>query len=297
MFAKHLSIEKFSATDGTLHYGLLALPEHGRPKSALVHVHGFQGSFYGSSSVEELSVAVTKAGMAFFSIEHRGSYVMEEFTKKKGTKETDFIAGSALERFEDCVYDIDGAVEFMKGLGVRRVVLSGHSFGCQKIVYYAATKMSRLVKAMVLLSPVDDLNFDVAHFGGRYSTILKSARTVARKGRYALMPMGKDPYTVIGARRLLSTCDPRNSEARTLNYLKSRMEYVARIRVPMLVMFGTDDHYLEVAKIKQEHAISRLRENSGGRVDSLIMKGTDHVFHGKRRLLARKVADWMLKNA
>lgn len=292
MFAKRLSIEKFSATDGTLLYGLLAMPGHGRPRTALLHVHGLTGSFYGSTAVEELSVAVTRQGIAFFSIETRGSYSIKEFTKRKGAKETDFIAGGALEKFEDCAYDIEGAVRFLVHHGFKRVILEGHSTGCQKAVYYSATQMNRAVKALVLLAPVDDTNFDRAKLGRKYDSVIRKARLLAGSGRYALMPIGKDPYTVVGASRLLSTADPKNVEARTLNYSLRPMGYIARIRVPILAVFGTDDSYMAVAGIDPKFAIERLRENCPRAVDSLIINGTDHGFTGKRRLLARKVAEW-----
>ncbi len=292
MFAKRISIEKFDATDGTLLYGLLALPERGRPKAAVLHVHGFTGSFYGSSAVEELSVAVTKRGMAFFSIETRGSYSVEEFTKSNGGKTTDFIAGGALEKFEDCTHDIEGAVRFLGGRGFKRIILEGHSSGCQKIVYYTATRMNRNVKAMVLLSPVDDTNFDRAHYGKKYSSTVRLARSIAKKGRYAMMPVGGDPYTMVGAARLLSTADPKNREAITLNYMVPRMAYIARIRVPMLAVFGTEDRYMQVAGIKPQHAIRKLGESCPKPVDGLMIRGADHDFHGKRAALARKVAEW-----
>ncbi|MCL5099917.1 MAG: DUF1749 domain-containing protein [Candidatus Marsarchaeota archaeon] len=297
MFAKRLSIEKFSATDGTLLYGLLALPRKGRPKAAVLHVHGFTGSFYGSTAVEELSAAMTKRGIVFFSIQTRGSYSIEEFTKRRGAKETDYIAGGALEKFEDCVYDIEGAVRFLKGKGMKKIILEGHSTGCQKIVYYSAMRMDRAVKALILLTPVDDTNFDRANFGKRYNAIIRLARSTARRGRYALMPLGKDPYTVVGAARLLSTADPKNREAKTLNYLRPRMDYIEKIRVPILAVFGTDDRYMNVAGIEPSYAIAKLRKSCSKPVDSLIIKGEGHGFAGKRKFLARKAAEWASKHA
>jgi pimeloyl-ACP methyl ester carboxylesterase len=297
VFAKHLSIEKFSATDGTLLYGLLARPVHSGPRTAVLHIHGLTGSFYGSSAIEELSVAITNSGMAFFSIETRGSYIVEEFTRKRGERTTDFFAGAAMERFEDSVHDIDGAVKFLEAKGFRSIFISGHSTGCQKAVYYAAKKRSKQVRGLVLLAPVDDYNFDRRHYGRRFQGLAELARSIAKKNPDGLMPKNSMPDTIISASRFLSTADPSRPEARLLNYMMPRMDYAERIRVPVLAVFGDNDMYMKGSGITPGLAAARLKESCRHGFKALTIKGADHGFHGKRRLLARKVADWMLKNA
>lgn len=292
MFPKRLRIEKFSATDGTLLYGLLALPDHGRARTAVLHVHGLTGSFYGSTAIEELAAEMARRGMAFFSIQTRGSYLVEEFTKRKGRTETDFIAGAAFERFEDCVHDIGGAVRFLRSMGFSSIILEGHSTGCQKVLYYNATHPGRLVKGIVLLAPVDDSNFDIARYGTRFAALVSKARALARNS-YALMPMERGFDAFIGASRFLSTADPKRDEGRVLNYLHRRMEYVERIRVPVFVAFGTEDHLMRVPGIKPQYALRKLKESCPKPVTGLVIRGADHGFHGKRKLLARRVAGWI----
>ena len=42
--------------------------------------------------------------------------------------------GTRYEIFEESIYDIDGAVDKAINLGYKRIVLLGHSYGCNKII-------------------------------------------------------------------------------------------------------------------------------------------------------------------
>ncbi len=295
-FPKRLSIEKFSASDGVLLYGLLAMPEHSRKKTAVLHVHGLGGSFYGSSAVEELAQGFESKVIAFFSIQTRGSNAIEKFDRMKHGKRADFFfAGSALERFEDCVYDIEGAMRFLASKGYRSIVLEGHSTGCQKILYYHSKSRSRRVKALVLLSPGDDYNSWKVSLGKRFDTAVSEAKRTAKMDRDAMMPSRYiPPWMKMSVSRFLSTTDPRRPESRILDYAADRMGYIAGIRVPALAVIGDEDMYMDAAGLPARKAAETLRRNSN-RIEAVVIRGADHSFHGKRRKLVNTVVKWVQK--
>ncbi|MCL5112110.1 MAG: DUF1749 domain-containing protein [Candidatus Marsarchaeota archaeon] len=292
-FPKKISIEKFSATDGVLLYGLLALPERARKKAVVVHVHGLASSFYGGSAVEELSRRITSEGIAFFSMQTRGSYTIESFDRTKGKNRTSFFAGGALERFEDCVYDIEGAIRFLSARGYNSIILEGHSTGCQKILYYHSKRKNKMVKGLILLAAGDDYNVSRVSLGKRFGAAVSDAKKAERKEEHTMMPPKYlPPWMMLSASRFLSTSDPKRPESQILNYMADRMKYVAGICVPALAVFGTDDMYMDAAGLPAVTAAEKLRKNSK-RIETVVIRGADHGFHGRRRKLTNAVAEWI----
>lgn len=53
--------------------------------------------------------------------------------------------------FQECVLDILGGISFLKGVGARRIVLVGHSFGAAVVI--KAGELSELVVGVAALSP------------------------------------------------------------------------------------------------------------------------------------------------
>ena len=62
------------------------------------------------------------------------------------------FGGSAYELLEDCLPDLDAALEFLRKQGYRRFVLIGHSLGAIKSIIYQGTRRRRDVVGIVSCS-------------------------------------------------------------------------------------------------------------------------------------------------
>jgi len=279
----------FDASDGLMLYGMIREPRrHG--KSAILHIHGLHGNFYGSNSIAEIAKEANKKGIAFMSIQTRGSYIVEGFSYKN--KRQELLAGGALEKFEDSIYDIDGGINALIHMGYKQIFLEGHSTGCQKVLYYLDSgkyqSHKRNITGIALLGPVDDYNYDRLHYGNsEFRKMTKLAEK--RRGKELFMPIGPNATSnsIIGVKRFLSTVLEKNPEAEILNY-RGDLKYIKSVRVPMLAVFGSNDEYM--VDTKPRRAIELLKEKySGKRIETYIVKGAGHTFRGKRIELARTV--------
>ena len=276
----------FDAGDGLMLYAMLSSPDNKATK-AILHIHGLGGSFYGSNSIPEISSEAKRAKIGFMSILTRGSYIVESFRYRSKSKE--LLAGSALERFEDSVYDIDGAIGLLRRMGFKKIFLEGHSTGCQKILYYMNSKKaknSKAVAAIALISPVDDYSYDLSVMGKEgFSKLARIARRA--KGKKLLISTQGTGHIdqFIGPERFLSTANLANPEAKAL-YYGGKLGYVGGIKKPMLVAFGDNDEFMK--KLSSRKAVEALsRAYSGERLESVILKDTGHTFRGKRKELAK----------
>lgn len=279
----------FPTADGLRLHGFL-VRARGRSDRALIHIHGLEGSFYRGDFAKGIARHLAANGINFLTIELRGSYTSTGFRKVKGKKHAWLSAGGGFERFEDCIYDIGGAIRFLGGLGIKKVYLEGHSTGCQKITYYQYKKRDRRVKALILAAPADDYNLQKHELGRRFTNAIKAARILYKRNRRADMPKRyvKRGYS---AGRFLSFSDLRFVEARLFNYESNKLKEFSAIRQPILALFGEKEEF--ALKPVREYMKILKRDTGSRKFDYLIIKGADHGFDGKDKEVARKISDWL----
>lgn len=168
----NLRLVQFEATDGLRLNGLLA---DAGSDITIIHIHGKGGNFYENNFVRKMYSEYPKMGFNFLAFNNRGhSTYVEAYHSGQIT-----YVGSAVEEFKDCLLDLDAAIKFAHTIG-QRVVLQGHSFGCEKITFYALYWDASV--PLVLLSPCD---------GYRLQEVYRHPETVSQqllrlKEKYAL---------------------------------------------------------------------------------------------------------------
>ena len=87
------------------------------------------GNFYENRFLDILAKSYTDKNYAFLTFNNRGRDFITELLKGN-----DFtIIGGSLERFKDCILDIDGVLNWAKEKGYKEIILEGHSYGCNKV--------------------------------------------------------------------------------------------------------------------------------------------------------------------
>ena len=281
----------FKAQDGIALTGILFAPEKST-SSAILYLHGLGGNFY-SKSIFAMGKEACAKGIAFFAMQQRGSHIADELGYEG--KDAFILAGSAFERFEDSQYDIYGALSLLRKLGFRRVVLMGKSTGCQKSIYFlyknGKKPIAKIVKGLVLLSPVDDRNYDIKNhqkFHKNFHKNILIARRLARKDPDAIMPkkmLPKDQWP-ISALRFLSTAEEKSIEGKLLDYKRDLAEFKS-IKIPIIAVFGSNDEYMR-GVISIDKAAARLRENKFTK-KVIVIKRSGHSLYSKKNFPAKKI--------
>lgn len=282
-------IVSFETPDHITLHGFLSRPRR-RTNKMVVHLHGLQGNFYASTGVKSLVNTFTKEGFNFLAMEQRGSYILNRAWKGKGKKARKILFGGALEKFEDCIYDIDGALEFARKEGMKKAYLEGHSTGCQKITYYQSKLHRRLVKGLILIAPTDDYNASKRDLGSKFNEAVDFARRQYKKDRKMMMPK-KYHKGLTSVARFLSYSDLKNVEGRIFNYDSERLSVFGEVRVPVLAIFGTKEEYA-LKNVKDYLQI--LKDNSRtGMFSGVLIRGANHGFRKKEEELARAITRWL----
>lgn len=240
-----------------------------RPRSTLaVFVHGMHSNFYRSTFKKALMLEAPRAGLDLLLFNNRGAEL-----------------DTNTERFTDCVEDLDAALRWARGRGYRRVVLIGHSTGCQKITWYQLRRRHPAVRGLVLAALGDDLAITRRELGRRYRSWLARARRLAARGR------GGQPLPAVckrfTARRFLSVADPDALEAGLFNF-GGPLRRFARLRLPVLAVFPAREQYAVLPVAEMARRLRRARPDCA----VSVVPRADHSFRGAEVRAARLILAW-----
>ncbi len=125
------------------------LYESNNSKTTIIHIHGSYGNFYQNYFQRVMAKVYTKSGFNFLSFNltcHDG--FAEGY---KNQNEFEYVGG-AISEFSTCIADIEGAVQYANKFS-DRIILQGHSLGCDRTVLYLLTSGQKL--DFILLAPCD----------------------------------------------------------------------------------------------------------------------------------------------
>lgn len=242
-------------------WGLWHGPE--KPRRVIVWVHGLGSSAF---SIFNLVEKLVDGETAVLTFNNRGHDVVSRISRKTRKKRKVEYGGAAHEVFTDCVDDINGAIRFVRKLGVKETYLAGHSTGCQKSIYWAA-KGGKGVRGIILLAPVSDSAAGISKYGTKkIARAMQSARTlIARGKKHQLLPDDVWPE-LLDAQRFLSLYST-NSVEEIFPYAQKGKQpsLLQKIKVPILTLWAEKDEYSnraakEVANWFTEHIRAKKSE-------------------------------------
>ncbi len=299
-------LAQFQTPDGLLLPGLLYEPAKKTDRVAIVlHGNGSSSVFYSYLKNLSFSEELLKRGIAYFPFNNRGAHYIKKLTQVTEAGEVDVKVGTTYELIKDCLYDIDGAIDFLAGKGYREFYLLGYSTGANKICVYNYYRPENRVKKYVLLGGGDDTGVWYSIIGNRtkFFRYLEKAKEEIDKGRGdKFIPRYMLPY-LFSYRALYDTLNPDgdynvfpfNEYANNLQLSNKELFREFRsIRKPTLVVYGEMDEYCYG---DVEGAVETLKKVAPKKVifEFKILKGADHGFTGHEEELAKAVAGWLNK--
>lgn len=269
--------------------GILYTPNEDTDKIA-IHVHGLNGNFYENRFLDTLAKSYTDKNYAFLTFNNRGRDFITELLKGN-----DFtIIGGSLERFKDCILDIDGVVNWVKEKGYKEIILEGHSYGCNKVLYYYNHKKDDSIKKIVLLAPCDIpsegkkfLSEEEYNKAKEESTRLVQENKENELIDFSVMANGK-----IAAGTYFNDFLPNgeNDFIRYVDGINGKSEVLNSIDIPTLVIFGNVDECVLTQPID---VVKAYLKNNLSNCNIQIIEGADHLYTGKYEELGKVIKNNM----
>lgn len=250
------------------------------PIAAVVHVHGRGGNFYHNAFLRKAYEEYPRHGIAVLGLNTRGNGgIVEAYREHRVT-----YVGSAFERLDESILDIHAAVAFVRGL-VERVILQGHSYGCDKVVYYGRIHVGQ---DLVLISPANSVRLQQAYTEGEPIGIEQPSSSdgwgLAPKGSYGIRAGDRSYPVPIHVGTLMSMMDGID-----LSIFDHTRDPLFEVNNRALVLLGEAD-VLQLGDLdRMESFCEAMMPNA--RI--VRHSGADHHFSGFEAGLCSTIAGWI----
>lgn len=257
-------------------------------KSALLHIHGFEGNFYENKFVQVLASELDKENITFLMVNTRGSEKIKEFNTLNGGVKT---IGARYELLEESPIDINAWIEFLEKEGYRDIVLMGHSLGTMKVVRYLSEgKYQDRIKKLILLSPFDKKAWLRSHTQIPLEVLLAKAEKMVRDGMGN--EMVEDGFNVIDVSyKTWISWFKQDDMGRMFEFVTKNYEspILKKINIPTKVIVGSNDDYFHISNShNSQEAMDILLKtilNSKG----VLIAGGEHSFAPHEKTLSDEV--------
>lgn len=278
---------RINSVDNIEMVGILYEPEE-KSDEIVIHVHGLCGNFYENKFLDILAKAYTDKGISFLTFNNRGTNYISELSKGNGFE----IIGGCYEKFTDSLLDIEGVINFIKDKEYTEIILEGHSYGCNKVVYYYNKKKDENIKKIVLLAPCDIPQICVKF-------LTKQEYEIAREKATELFNEGKEKELIdfsINANGVISAGtyyrdflpNGENDFIRYVDGINRKSEVLANIDIPTLIVFGDIDKCVLTQDIE---TVKAYLNSNIKKCNVQIIKGADHSYTDKYEELGRIIEE------
>ena len=272
---------RMNSIDGIEMPGILYEPEI-RTNKIVIEVHGLCGSFYENRFIDILAKTYTNKEMSLLTFNNRGTNFVAELLQGNEFK----VIGGCHERFKDCLLDIEGAINFAKEIGYNEIILQGHSYGCNKVIYYYNNKKDESIKKIVLLGPCDIQQECKMYLDkDEYNNLKTESARLVKEGKPSqLLDFSLNGNGKISAGTYYYDFLP-NTETDFIRYregVNSKSKELNNIDIPVLIVFGDMDECVLTQDIEiiEEYLNNNIKE-----CNIQIIKDADHSFTDKYKEL------------
>lgn len=248
-------------------------------------IHGMCGTMIDNYFATVWGKLLAENKIGFIYEHNRGHSIENDIVMKDGSFKR---YGCMYEIFEDCLYDIDLAIETAKNKGYKRFVLLGHSYGCNKVIYYYYKKHPNIL-GIILASAPDMVDSHIKEQGIEYKELLKEAKeNIDNNEPDKLLHKMIEDYMYMSSKTYYNWYN-ENSNLNNLPVISNpkHWEQFETIDVPILTFSGSkeEDYYLHLDLLKEKAL-------SCNDFEYKIVENTGHTYKTKEKEIGELILSW-----
>lgn len=262
--------------------------ESNKKDICVICIHGMCGTIIDNYFATVWGKLLAKNDIGFIYEHNRGHSIENDIVMKDGSFKR---CGCMYEIFEDCIYDIDLAIQTTKEKGYKRIILLGHSLGCNKVIYYYYKKHPNIL-GMILASAPDMIESHLL-IEPDYEELLKEAKENIDKNQPTkLLHKMIEDYMYMSSQTYYNWFH-KNSNLNNLPIISNpkNWEQLETIDVPILTFSGSkdEDYYLHLDLLKEKATNCKNFEYQ-------IIENTGHTYQEKELETGNLILNWINKN-
>lgn len=275
--------------------------DSGKRDICVLLIHGMSGNFLENYFGDVLGQVLAQNGVGYIYSHNRGyNFINDIATTQKsasGGYETQ-RHGAAFERFEESVFDVAAWVNEVKKLGYKKIILMGHSLGCNKIVHYLhKTNYPKNIIGVILGSPPDMVGAAKRDCGPEeYTKLTAQAKKRVAQGnpRKIWEKFVFGDWTLISAQTYLDI-SVDNAPGDIFPVIRNPKEFteLASVKLPILCFIGEKDGILINKSLDQYFSVLESKATSCPKFTKAVVKNANHMYNFQENQMAEIVRKWV----
>ena len=252
----------------------------------VICVHGMCGTIIDNYFATVWGKYLSSNNIGFIYEHNRGHSIENDIVMRDGSYKR---CGCMYEIFEDCIYDIDLAIKVAKEKGYGRIVLLGHSYGCNKVIYYYYKKHPDIL-GIILASAPDMIGSHLSIQSKDYETLIEEAkRNIENNEPTKLLSKKIEDYMYMSSQTYYNWFN-NDSNLDNLPIIRGNenWEQFQSIDVPILTFSGSNEenYYLHLDLLKEKAINCKSFEYR-------IIEGTGHTYNTKEEEIGKLILEWI----
>ncbi len=251
----------------------------------VIFIHGMCQTIINNYFATVWGNVLSENNIGFLYEHNRGHSIENDITMKDGTFKR---CGCMYELFEDCIYDIDLALQKAQKLGYKRLILLGHSYGCNKLIYYYYKKRPNIL-GLILASAPDMVGLHL-YRQNDYKELMKEAKENMDNGEPTrILKNLIEDYMYMSSQTYYNWVHA-NSNLDNLPVMNNSENWyqIETIDIPVLTFSGSNetDNYLHLELLKE-------KAKNCNDFEYEYINNTDHFYNGKELEIGNIILKWI----
>ena len=254
----------------------------------VICIHGMCGTIVDNYFATVWGKVLSEKNIGFIYEHNRGHSIENDIVMMDGSFKR---YGCMYEIFEDCIYDIDLAIQTAKDKGYKRIILLGDSYGCNKVIYYYYKKHPNIL-GIILASAPDMIGSHLLLEPDYKELLAEAKKNIDNNEPTKLLHKMIEDYMYMSSLTYYNWYN-ENSNLDNLPVIsnKEHWKQFETIDVPILTFSGSneEDYYQHLDLLKDKALNCKNFEYK-------IIENTGHTYKNKEKEIANLIFEWINKN-
>ena len=254
--------------------------------TCVIITNGTGGNIFENRFLRVLGQQLEKQNISYICAHNSGAFQIINLPSENHNR-----SGLTFEMFDNCIEDLQAYIDFAKSQGYKKIILGGHSYGCNKVIYYLYKTKSVDIDKYILIAPTDT---EEKTDGEKVSakSIEKIANKLKKQNKLNdIIPILYDGYNYYTARSFLDAMENKNHHNLPIYNNKKGFFQLQEISQKGLFVMGEKDGYCKQNAQKHLDIINQYSKNQDNIVK--VIENTGHTFRNKEIDLSNVIIDFV----
>lgn len=272
-----MKIIEVETKSGTTLYGCLYGEQY--QDTCVIITNGNCGNIFENKFLQVVGEELENNKISFVYAHNSGAFHRMDTKTKSGNP-----IGNTYELFDDCLEDLQAYIIWAKERGYRHIILGGHSYGTNKVVYYLSKNQKEPIEKYILISPTDTGQLK-EHERLSAEELMPLALKFKEENKLdELLPIPFDNYNLYTARAFLDFIENKHAKNLPVYSKNGDWKQLKMIKQTGLYIMGEKDSFAFGDTLNHLQTINTNSKKQNNVVT--VIEDCGHTFRNKERELA-----------